>query len=372
MEIIPPINLKAQHETIRAEIEAAVAAVFARGVFILDQETEAFEREFAAFCGASHAIGVDSGTSALHLALRACGIGPDDEIISVAHTAVATVAAIEMSGARPALVDIDPQRMTLDPSRLEQTLTSHTRAVLPVHIYGCPANLDEILAFARAHNLFVIEDCAQAHGAAWRGKPVGGWGDIAAFSFYPTKNLGAYGDGGAITTNNPALAEKARLLRQYGWKERYVSESKGFNCRLDELQAAILRVKLRHLPAWNTRRQQLATLYDQRLAGSGLALPLTPDNATHVYHQYVVRHKKRDQLRGFLLQNGIHSLVHYPVPVHLQPAYQNLGYAAGSLPNTEQAALQVLSLPLYPELSDGSVARICEKILEFTKLNTNF
>ncbi|HAE60439.1 MAG TPA: erythromycin biosynthesis sensory transduction protein eryC1 [Anaerolineae bacterium] len=372
MEIIPPINLKAQHETIRAEIEAAVAAVFARGVFILDQETEAFEREFAAFCGASHAIGVDSGTSALHLALRACGIGPDDEVISVAHTAVATIAAIEMSAARPVLVDIDPQRMTLDPSRLEQAITSRTRAILPVHLYGCPANVDEILAFARAHNLFVIEDCAQAHGATWRGQPVGGWGDIAAFSFYPTKNLGAYGDGGAITTNNPALAEKARQLRQYGWKKRYISESKGFNCRLDELQAAILRIKLRHLPAWNARRQELAALYDQLLAGSGLILPTTPIDATHVYHQYVVRLEKRDQLREFLSKNGIHSLVHYPVPVHLQPAYQNLGYATGGLQKTEQAALQVLSLPLYPELSEESVARICGKILEFTKLNTIF
>ncbi|MDX9991220.1 MAG: DegT/DnrJ/EryC1/StrS family aminotransferase [Anaerolineales bacterium] len=365
MRNIPPIDLKAQYKSIRAEIDAAIAGVFARGIFILDKETAAFEQEFADFCGVSQAVGVDSGTSALHLALRACGIGPGDEVVSVAQTAVATIAAIEMSGARPVLVDIEPAQMTLDPSRLGQVLTTRTRAILPVHLYGCPANLDEILAFARAHSLFVIEDCAQAHGATWRKKPVGSWGDMAAFSFYPTKNLGASGDGGAVLTNKPELAEKVRHLRQYGWQERYLSQSKGFNCRLDEIQAAILRVKLQHLSVWNARRQALAGLYDQLLAASGLILPAKPLNASHVYHQYVIRLEKRDGLRTFLAGRGIQCLVHYPVPVHLQPAYQNLGHAPGSLPESEKAARQVLSLPLYPEMDEQDVRIVCQAILEF-------
>lgn len=365
MDTIPPIDLKAQYKNIRPEIETAIATVFARGNFILGDETRDFEKEFASFCGVSHAIGVDSGTSALHLALRACEIGPGDEVISVAHTAVATIAAIEMCGARPVLVDIDPRQMTIDPALLQQALTSRTRAILPVHLYGCPANLGPILDFARSHGLFVIEDCAQAHGATWQDKPVGSWGDISAFSFYPTKNLGAYGDGGAILTNNAFLAEKARLLRQYGWKERYVSERKGFNSRLDELQAAILRVKLRYLPVWNVKRQQIAALYDNLLVQSRLNLPQQPPGTNHVYHQYVIRLEKRDALRNFLAGNCVHSLVHYPVPVHLQPAYHNLGYREGSLPYSEQAANQVLSLPIYPEMQKESVERVCQVISDF-------
>ncbi len=365
MDILPTINLKAQYESLRPEVEAAIARVFARGNFVLGEETQAFEQEFADFCQVSHAIGVDSGTSALHLALRACGIGPGDEVISVAHTAVASIAAIEMSGARPILVDIDPQQMTLDPHQLEQALSPRSRAILPVHLYGCPANLTEIVAFARAHGLFVIEDCAQAHGATWQDQPVGGWGDLAAFSFYPTKNLGAYGDGGAIVTNNLALAEKTRLLRQYGWQERYISASKGFNSRLDELQAAILRVKLRHLPAWNKKRQQQAARYDSLLATSGLILPVQPAAASHVYHQYVIRHTARAALRDFLAQHGIQSQIHYPVPIHLQPAYHDLGYSPGSLPHSEQAAHQVLSLPLYPELSEEALQKVCQTLLDF-------
>lgn len=364
---IPSIDLKAQHQSIRPEIEAAIAEVFARGAFILGEETQAFEREFADFCGVAHAIGVDSGTSALHLALRACGIGPGDEVISVSHTAVATIAAIEMCAARPVLVDITPETMTMDPSRLEQALSPRTRAILPVHLYGCPANLDEILDFAKKHHLFVIEDCAQAHGATWRGKPVGGWGDISAFSFYPTKNLGAYGDGGAILTGNPELAQKVRLLRQYGWEQRYISQVKGFNSRLDELQAAILRVKLRHLSAWNAKRKSLAETYQQALAESSYVLPLEPAQAGHVYHQYVIRLKQRDALKVYLASQHIQSAIHYPVPVHRQPAYQNLGYPPGSLPVTEQAAEQVLSLPLYPEMSEANVKQVCEKILEFER-----
>lgn len=257
MQTIPPIDLKAQHAALQNEIESAVIRVARSGVYLLGEETHAFEQEFAQFCQTQHAIGINSGTSALHLALRACEIGPGDEVISVSHTAVATIAAIEMSEARPVLVDIEPAQMTIDPSRIEQALSPRTRAIVPVHLYGCPANLDLILAFARANNLYVIEDCAQAHGATWREKPVGGWGDMGDFSFYPTKNLGAYGDAGAITTDNPTLAQKVRALQQYGWKERYISASKGFNARIDEIQAAILRVKLAHLRHWNDKGEQL-------------------------------------------------------------------------------------------------------------------
>lgn len=364
---IPSLDLKAQYQSIRPEIEAAIAGVFARGAFILDEETRAFEREFADFCGVAHAIGVDSGTSALHLALRACGIGPGDEVISVSHTAVATLAAIEMCAARPTLVDITPETMTMDPKGLEQALSPRTRAIIPVHLYGCPANLNEILDFAQKHHLFVIEDCAQAHGATWRGKPVGSWGDLSAFSFYPTKNLGAYGDGGAILTNNPELAQKVRRLRQYGWEQRYISQVKGFNCRLDELQAAILRVKLRHLPEWNAKRKALAAIYHKALAESNYVLPLEPAQAGHVYHQYVIRLKERAELKVYLASQHIQSAIHYPVPVHRQPAYQNLGYPQGSLPVTEQAAEQVLSLPLYPEMSAENIKQVCEKILEFER-----
>lgn len=364
---IPSLDLKAQYQSIRPEIEAAIAGVFARGAFILDEETRAFEREFADFCGVAHAIGVDSGTSALHLALRACGIGPGDEVISVSHTAVATLAAIEMCAARPVLVDIMPQTLTMDPDGLAQALSPRTRAIIPVHLYGCPANLDEILSFAQQHHLFVIEDCAQAHGATWHGKPVGSWGDLSAFSFYPTKNLGAYGDGGAILTRNPDLAQKVRRLRQYGWEQRYISQVKGFNCRLDELQAAILRVKLRHLPEWNAKRKALAAIYHKALAESNYVLPLEPAQAGHVYHQYVIRLKERAELKAYLASHQIQSAIHYPVPVHRQPAYQNLGYPQGSLPVTEKAAEQVLSLPLYPEMSVENVKQVCEKIIEFER-----
>ena len=365
MQTIPPINLKAQHAALQNEIESALIRVARSGVYLLGEETHAFEQEFARFCQTRHAIGINSGTSALHLALRACEIGPGDEVISVSHTAVATVAAIEMSGARPVLVDIEPAQMTLDPSSLEKALSPRTRAIVPVHLYGCPANLDLILSFARANNLYVIEDCAQAHGATWHQKPVGGWGDIGAFSFYPTKNLGAYGDAGAITTDDPTLAQKVRALQQYGWKERYISASKGFNARIDEIQAAILRVKLAHLRHWNDQRRKIAALYNQRLKNSSLILPIEPPQAKHVYHQYVIRSQKRDLLRTFLQENGITSLVHYPLSVHQQPAYKNLGYLPGSLPHSETAARQVLSLPIFPTISAEAIEKICQVIFQF-------
>lgn len=357
-----PIDLKAQTLSIQPEIDTAIARVFASGQFILGAEVEAFEHEFAEYCGVAHAIGMDSGTSAIELSLLACGIGAGDEVITVSNTAVATVAAIELTGAKPVLVDIDSQTLTLDPSKLEAALTSHTRAVVPVHLYGCPADMNPILDFARAHQLFVIEDCAQAHGAQYHGKPVGGLGHLSAFSFYPTKNLGAYGDGGAVLTNDLALAEQVRLLRQYGWDANRVSQQKGMNARLDEMQAAILRVKLRRLETWNDRRRELAALY-QSLLADVLTLPVEPPETRHVFHQFVVRHPRRDTLRNYLLEHGIHAQIHYPVPIHLQPAYR--GLALHSLPVTESAADQILSLPLYPELRNEDVKRVCQMVLSF-------
>jgi dTDP-4-amino-4,6-dideoxygalactose transaminase len=363
--MIPPIDLKRQYASIKDEVEAAVTRVLEGGWYILGEEVAAFEQKFAAYCSVAHAVGVGSGTDALHLALAACGVGSGDEVITVSHTAVATVAAIELAGARPVLVDIDPTCYTLDPDRLEAAITSRTRAVIPVHLYGCPADLGPVVEIARRHDLLVVEDCAQAHGALYRGQRVGSLGHIAAFSFYPTKNLGACGDGGMVVTDDPGLAERARLLRQYGWRERYVSSTKGLNSRLDELQAAILRVKLRHLEEWTQRRRSLARLYDEQLAGSGVATPREPEGTTHVYHLYVVRHPRRDELRAFLREQGVGSLIHYPVPVHLQPAYRDLGYEAGALPATEAAAREVLSLPLYPELRDEEVAAVSDAVIAF-------
>jgi dTDP-3-amino-3,4,6-trideoxy-alpha-D-glucose transaminase len=360
---ISPINLKAQYLSIQPEIDTAIAKVLVSGQFILGAEVSAFEREFAEYCGVAHAVGVDSGTSAIQLALLACGIGTGDEVITVSHTAVATVAAIEMTGAKPVLVDIDSSCYTLDPSWLAAALTSHTRAILPVHLYGCPADMDPILAFAREHQLFVVEDCAQAHGAQYHGRMVGGWGNLSAFSFYPTKNLGAYGDGGAILTNDPSLAEQVRALRQYGWRENRISEQKGLNARLDEMQAAILRVKLRHLSEWNDRRRELAAHYINLLADSGLTLPVELPETRHVYHQFVIRHPRRDDLRAFLAGHGIHTQIHYPHPVHFQPAYRELG--TKSLPITEAIANEILSLPIYPEMEVEDVRNVCRTILLF-------
>lgn len=362
---VPAFDLKAQYQQLRGEIDAALGRVLERGVFILGEEVAAFEQEFAAFCGVSQAVGLASGTSALHLGLLACGVGPGDEVITVSHSAVATVAAVEMTGARPVLVDVDPQRYTIDPQAAARALTPRTRALVPVHLYGCPAEMDPLLEIARKHDLAVLEDCAQAHGARYRGRPVGSFGAAAAFSFYPTKNLGAFGDGGALVTGDSRLAERVRLLRQYGWEQRYVSSLKGFNSRLDELQAAILRVKLRHLDEWNRRRQALAALYDANLPGGDLLPPARPQEAVHVYHQYVVRHPARERLREYLLGRGVQTQVHYPLPVHLQPAYTDLGYRRGDLPVSEMAAEQVLSLPIYPELDDDSVRTVCEVLGDF-------
>ena len=359
--MIPVFDLKGQYNAIKEEVNEAVARVLESGWFILGQEVEAFEEEFATYCGLSHGIGVGSGTEALHLALLACGVGPGDEVITVPHTAVATVAAIELTGARPAFVDIDPASYTMVPDQLESRITARTRAVVPVHLYGQAADLDPILEIAQRHGLMVVEDCAQAHGAEYKGRRVGAFGRVACFSFYPTKNLGAYGDGGMVVTDDGALAWKVKLLRQYGWEKRYVSSLRGLNSRLDEIQAAILRVKLRHLDGWNEARRERARLYDELLAGSRVATPTEMNYGRHVYHLYVVRCPHcahRDELKSYLAERGVGTAIHYPVPIHLQEAYRDLGYRRGDFPVTEACADEILSLPMYPELREDEVREI--------------
>ncbi|MGC8782319.1 MAG: DegT/DnrJ/EryC1/StrS family aminotransferase [Anaerolineae bacterium] len=370
--MIPQTDPRANYLAHKAEIYAAIEQVLMGGRYILGEPVAAFEREFAAYLGVGHAVGVGSGTEALHLALAACGVGPGCYVFTVSHTAVATVAAVELAGATAVLVDIDPATFTMDPNRLEDALKHILRggrssaraagkrrgAILPVHLYGHPADMPAILELARRFDLWVIEDCAQAHGAAIAGRRVGAFGHMAAFSFYPTKNLGALGDGGAVATNDDELAERARLLREYGWRERYISALPGLNSRLDTLQAAILRVKLRHLDAENERRRALARLYTELLQESGLRLPVERGEVRHVYHQYVIRTPRRDALQAYLREQGIGTLIHYPAPVHLQPAYAGRLPCPGGLPESEAAGREVLSLPMFAELGEEQVRTV--------------
>lgn len=360
-------DFKRQYFCLKDKIDLAVNKVLTSGWFILGEEVDAFEREFADYIGVKFAVGVASGTDAIHLALRACGVQDGDEVITVSHTAVATVAAIELAGARPVFVDIDPVRYTMDPVKIVSVITPYTKAILPVHLYGQAADMSAITEIAGSSGLRVIEDCAQAHGAYYKGKRVGGIGDIGCFSFYPTKNLGAYGDGGMVVMNDADLYDKLLMLRQYGWRERYVSSIRGLNSRLDELQAAILRVKLRHLDSWTERRRFLANRYDGLLKGSSVCPIKTNVDSEPVYHLYVVVCEERDALQSYLESQGIKTLIHYPVPVHLQEAYTDLGYKQGSLPVTEEAAHRVLSLPLYPEITDKEVEIVANAIQHFSR-----
>lgn len=362
---VPQADPKAGYLAHKAEIDAAVTRALESGWYILGQEVAAFEKEFAAFESASHGIGVANGTDALEIILRGLGIGPGDGVVTVSHTAVATVASIELVGATPVLADID-DCYTLSPAALEAALAGNMaggaggkpkiKAVIVVHLYGQIADMPAIAAIAKKHGVAVIEDCAQAHGATLGGKPVGSWGNAAAFSLYPTKNLGAFGDGGIVTTNDAALAEKIRAIREYGWRKRYISDLSGMNTRLDELHAAMLRVRLKYLAAENARRAAIADIYDKELAGL-CPLPLRRAGAGHVFHQYVIRSGTRDALQAKLRDLGIGSNVHYPMPVHLQPAYAGRTWLAqGKLPLTEKASEEVLSLPMFPQLTDGQVA----------------
>ena len=358
--MIPIVDLKAQYYSIKEEIDGAIAGVLESSQFVLGKEVAAFEAEFAEYCGAAYAVGVNSGTSALHLALLAAGIGPGDEVITVPFTFVASVAAIGYTGARPVFVDIDAATCNLDTTQVAGALTARTKAILPVHLYGQAADLDPLLTLARQHNLTVIEDAAQAHGAEYKGRRVGGIGDLGCFSFYPTKNLSAFGEAGAVVTNNPEHAARIRLLRDWGAAKKYEHTVKGYNYRMEGLQGAVLRVKLRHLEGWIGARRAHAAEYAHRLAGAALQLPREMPYARHVYNTYTVRSPHRDQLQAGLLAAGVQTAVHYPIPVHLQPSHADLGYRRGAFPVAEQAALEVLSLPMYPELTGEQIAAVAE------------
>jgi dTDP-4-amino-4,6-dideoxygalactose transaminase len=356
-----------QYTAIRSEIDAAVARVLESGWYILGKEVEAFEREFAAYCGVEHVVGCASGTEAIALALMALGVGPGDEVVTVANTAVPTVSAVSMTGARPVFVDIDDYFL-MDPARIEKAITPHTKVIMPVHLYGQVADMDAIAAIAGKHGLPVVEDAAQAHGAEDRGKRAGSRGALGCFSFYPTKNLGCYGDGGAVSTGDRGLYDRLVMLRNYGQEKRYYHAIKGINSRLDELQAAVLRAKLAHLDAWNQNRREAAAWYAESL-GSGCAVPRERRDARHVYHLYVIRTRDRDGLKTYLEKEGVTTLMHYPVPVHLQQAYADLGYRRGDLPVTEKVTGEILSLPMHPSVTRGGVQYVCGKIREHLEKN---
>jgi len=359
---VPYLDLKAQYQSIKPEIDAALARVLESCQFVLGPEVAAFEQEFAAYCGTAECIALNSGTSALHLALLAAGIGPGDEVITVPFTFVASVAAVVYTGARPVLVDIDPRLFNMDPFAIEAAITPRTKAILPVHLYGQPADMAPIMEIAKRHGLVVIEDAAQAHGAKYKGRPVGSIGDMACFSFYPGKNLGAYGEGGAVTTSNPDYARTIRMLRDWGQDRKYHHLLHGFNYRMEGFQGAILRVKLRHLERWTEARRSVVEQYNNLLADSGVETPTEMPWARHVYHVYTLRADERDGLQTALQAEGIQTGIHYPVPVHLQPAYADLGYGRGAFPRSEKAAEQVLSLPLYPELSSQAIAEVAAAV----------
>ncbi|HNS01432.1 MAG TPA: DegT/DnrJ/EryC1/StrS family aminotransferase [Anaerolineae bacterium] len=355
---IPLVDLKAQYAALRPDIDAAIARVIANASFIMGPEVRAFEEAFAAYCQARHAVGLSSGTAAIELTLRALGVGPGDEVITTPFTFIATAEAISAAGATPVFADIDPATYNLDPAAVETVITPRTRALLPVHLYGQPAAMDALAAIAQRHGLFLIEDAAQAHGAEINGRRVGSLGDAACFSFYPGKNLGCYGDGGAVTTDDEALAGRLRKLRDHGRVSKYVHDELGYGHRLDALQAAILSAKLPHLDAANAARRRLAARYDELLADTDLVLPVASERVTPAWHLYVVRSPRRDEVLASLKAQGIEAGIHYPLPLHLQPAYRALGLGPGSFPVAEAASQQVLSLPLFPELSEEQQERV--------------
>ena len=360
------LDLAADVRSGRAELDAAIDGVLSRGQFVLGRELTAFEEAFARYCGVGHAVGVASGTDAITLALQALGVGPGDEVLTVANTCVPTIVGIEGSGARPVLVDVEPRTLTLDPELLQPALTARTKAIVPVHLYGQCCDLGPIMAFAREHGLKVVEDCAQAHGAEYENRRAGSFGDAAAFSFYPTKNLGALGDGGAVTTDDGVVAERLRLLRNYGERERFEHVVRGRNSRLDELQAAILLAKLPRLDAWNDRRRELASLYGEALSAAPVDLPTEAAGRRHAFHLYVVRSRDRDRLREALARRGIGTAIHYPTPVHLQPAYRDLVTEGDGFDVSERAAAEILSLPLHPSLTDEQALAVAAAVIELS------
>lgn len=362
--MIPFLDLKAQYESIKEEVLSAVSATLASTQFVLGKEVAAFEEEFAAYSGGKFGIGVNSGTSALHLALLAAGVKPGDEVITISCTFVATVAAIDYAGARPVFVDVDPWTLNMDATQVEAAITERTRAIMPVHLHGQSADLDPILEIARRHKLVVIEDAAQAHAAEYKGRRVGSIGDLGCFSFYPGKNLGAYGEGGMVVTNNEEFAHTIRMLRDWGQEHKYQHVLKGFNYRMEGVQGAILRVKLRHLDAWTEARRRHAAAYNALLADVDAQKPVEMPYAKHVYHVYAIRTPKRDVLQASLQSQGIQTGIHYPIPVHLQKAYADFGYGAGDLPVTEQASNELLSLPMFAELQTPQIEAVCAAVRE--------
>ncbi len=367
---VPFLDLKQQYLSIKDEILSAVADVFESTQFVLGREVAAFEEEFAAFCGVQHGIAVNTGTSALHLALLAAGVGPGDEVITVPCTFVATAAAVVYTGAKPVFVDVDPVTYTMDPWQIEAAITPKTKAILPVHLYGNPADMDPILKIARQHGLAVIEDAAQAHGAEYKGQRCGSMGDLGCFSFYPGKNLGAYGEGGLITTNHPELARKIRMLRDWGAETKYQHVLKGFKYRMEGVQGAILRVKLKYLEGWTEARRAHAAAYDRLLSESGLTLPTELPGNRHVYHIYAVLTSRRQELMDSLNSQGVQTGIHYPYPVHLLPAYSDLNYSAGSFPVSEGVASQELSLPMFPEMTNAQIEAVGQAVAEFNTVCT--
>ena len=362
---VPFIDLKQQYLGIRDEVLSSVDRVFESTQFVLGKEVAAFEDEFAAYCGVRHGVAVNSGTSALHLALLAGGVGPGDEVITVPLTFVATTAAVVYTGARPVFVDVDPATYTMDPARIEAAITPRTKAILPVHLYGRAANMDAICSIGRRHNLLVVEDAAQAHGAEYKGRRCGSIGDLGCFSFYPGKNLGAYGEGGIVTTNSSEFARAIRMLRDWGAEKKYHHVLKGFNYRMEGVQGAILRIKLRYLEGWTEARRRNALTYNKSLAESGLCLPAEPEDSRHVYHVYPVLTSRRKELIDALDARGVQTGIHYPVPVHLLPAYSDLNYKPGDFSRAERIASQEVSLPMFPEMTPAQINEVSEAVLEF-------
>jgi dTDP-4-amino-4,6-dideoxygalactose transaminase len=370
--MIPFVDLKAQYQSIKEEVDVAVARVLDRSQFVLGEEVEAFESEFAAYCQARCAVGVNNGTSALHLALLAAGIGTGDEVITVSYTFIATAAAIRYTGAQPVFVDIDPRTKTMDAKLLACAITPRTKAILPVHLHGQCAEMDAILEVAKERNLLVIEDAAQAHGAEYQGRRAGSMGDLACFSFYPGKNLGAYGEGGAVVTNRAEYAEAMKVLRDQGQTQKYHHDRLGYNYRLEAMQGAILRVKLRHLDKWNNLRREHAAQYRQMLRDAQVEMLIEMSGSTPVYHLFPVFTSRRDELQRHLQEAGVATGIHYPIPVHLQKSFADLGHRVGDFPHTERASNETLSLPMYPELSREAIAQVSNAIHRFDEAGTAF
>lgn len=362
-------DLKREHKTVRSEIERSVKKVLDSGWYILGKELEAFENEFAEYIGTLYAVGVASGTEALQLALMALEIGKGDEVITAVNTAIPTAMAIVSAGAQPRFVDVDEDTFNLNIEALEKAITSRTRAIIPVHLYGNPCYIEKVLAIAKKHKIAVVEDACQAHGASYRGRRVGSFGDLGAFSFYPTKNLGCYGDGGMIVTSNKRLFDKLKLLRNYGQVTRYKCEIKGINSRLDEMQAAILRIKLKHLDNFNSKRRSAACLYEEHLKGvEEVGLPSHGAYSKHAFHLYVIKCRDRDMLKDFLLSKGIETQVHYPVPLHLQRAFEDIGYKSDSFVCAEALSRKILTLPIFPSISKNEIKKVCGCIKHFYKV----